>query len=90
MKTETITIRLNYSDESTRRELTAYRRIGSVAYLNRLKQEEIRRRRQWKHAKRVLENVLFWSILAFDIWVAISIFSILYHDAGCNFFNIFF
>lgn len=90
MKTDTIVINLNYPHNHEQQELNAYRHIGSVEYLKRLKRLEIQRRARLNRAKHVLEATLFWSILTFDIWVVTSFVGVIFHDSSWNFFNIFF
>ena len=45
---EQIILELNYLGESSQRELDAYRNIGSVHHLRRLRRQEIRRKKMLK------------------------------------------
>lgn len=92
MKTDTIVIPINYPKEldSQRDELGAYRALGSVAYVKYLKKQHIQRKRRARKIKQTLEKVMFWTIFLVDLWIALSLFSLLCYNSGLNFFNLFF
>lgn len=77
---ETIIFELNYLDESSKEQLDAYRNIGSVRHLKRLRQQEIRRKKLLKRTLWALTNLFFVALLAFDIWVLVSWIDIITHN----------
>lgn len=94
---ETIIIDLNYLGESSQEQLDAYRKLGSVRHLKRLKQQEIRRKKLLERTLWVLTNLFFVALLAFDIWVLVSWIDIILHNTKpdpvyqvWNFFTLFF
>lgn len=94
---EQIILELNYLGESSQQELDAYRNIGSVAHLKRLRRQEIRRKRLFKRILWVLKNLFFGACFAFDIWIFISWIDIILHNTHpdpvyqvWNFFTLFF
>lgn len=80
---ETI-IGLNEYSVSQQRELCAYRKLGTVAYLKRLRAEEIYRNQLLKLIRKVI-GAMFWVNCAlFDIWVSASWIDIILHTTGPN------
>lgn len=94
---EQIILELNYLGESSQRELDAYRNIGSVHHLRRLRRQEIRRKKMLKCSLWALKNFILGACLAFDIWIFISWIDIILHNTKpdpvyqiWNFFTLFF
>lgn len=94
---ETIIFDLNYLGESSQEQLDAYRNIGSVGHLKRLRQQEIRRKKLLKRTLWALKNLFFGALLAFDIWVFVSWIDVITHNLypnpvyqAWNFFILFF
>lgn len=81
---ETIILDLNYLGESSQRELDAYRNIGSVASLSRLKRQEIRRHRRMRRCKAALEILVLSALCAFGVWVVASWIDIILHNTYPN------
>jgi len=93
---ETIIDLSEYSD-SQQRELAAYRKLGTVAHLKRLRRQEIRRKQLFRLAKKLISFMFFGGCLLFDIWVFISWIDVILHNLSpdpvyqsWNFFTLFF
>ena len=91
---DTILFHLNYLGKSSQRELDAYRNIGSVGYLKRLKQQEVRRMRVHKRIKAVLKNLLYGIFIVGYVWLLLSWIDTVAHNTdpepvyqAWNFFN---
>lgn len=94
---EQIILELNYLGESSQQQLDAYRKLGSVRHLKRLRQQEIRRKKLLKHTWWALKNLILGACLAFDLWIFISWVDIILHNTKpdpvyqvWNFFTLFF
>jgi hypothetical protein len=94
---ETIFLDLNYSGECSQQQLDAYRNIGSVRHLRRLRQQEIRRKKRIKRILWALKNLFFGACFAFDFWIFASWINIVMHNTkpdpvyyAWNFFTLFF
>lgn len=81
---ETIVFDLNYLGESSQQQLDAYRNIGSVRTLRRLKAQEIRRKKRIKRILWALKNLVLGACLAFDLWVLISWIDIVADNTTLN------
>lgn len=95
MKETVIDLSQYYS--SQQRELEAYRRLGTVQELRRMRRLEIRRKNRIKVAKKLLKLLFFGAALLFDIWVFASWIDIILHNLNpdpiyqaWNFFTLFF
>lgn len=93
---ETIIDRSEYS-VSQQRELYAYRRLGTVAHLKRLRAQEIRRNQLLKLCRKVISTMFWVNCALFDIWVFVSWIDIILHNTSpnpiyqsWNFFTLFF
>lgn len=82
---------------SQQRELEAYRRLGTVQELRRMRRLEIKRKNRIKVAKKLLELLFFGATLLFDIWVFASWIDVILHNLNpdpiykaWNFFTLFF
>ena len=64
---------MKYLYESNERELEAYRKLGSVAYLRTLKQKESKKIKQVDKASTNLMNIFVGSFAGFCIWSIIYI-----------------
>lgn len=96
-KMEQVIIEMNYLGVSQQRELDAYRKLGSVASLKRLRKQEIRRIKRLKAAMQILKNLILGVCVAFDVWVFVSWIDIILHNTKpdpiyqvWNFFTLFF
>lgn len=94
---EQVIIEMNYLGVSQQRELDAYRKLGSVAHLKRLRKQEIRRIRRLKMAMQILKNLILGVCVAFEVWVFVSWIDIILHNTKpdpiyqvWNFFTLFF
>lgn len=94
---ETIFLELNYLGESSQRELDAYRNIGSVTSLRRLKRQDARRNRKLNRRRIVLKSSALGALCAFDIWLIASWIDVILHNLdpnpvyqAWNFFTLFF
>lgn len=92
-----VIIHLNYLGESSQQELDAYRKLGSVYALRRLKRQEMQRAKRLNTLCKVLKNFIVGACLSFDIWVLISWIDIVSHNTRpnpvyqvWNFFTLFF
>lgn len=63
---------LNYLFNASQRELDAYKKIGSVQHLQRLREQEVTKRRHQKMFREISRHVLTWAGLAFCAYVFIS------------------
>ena len=81
---ETILFELNYLGESSQEQLDAYRNIGSVKQLRRMKRQEMRRRRRINGFKKNLTNAVFGAMWALDAWVILSWIDIVMHNLDAN------
>lgn len=81
---ETIVFDLNYLGESSQEQLDAYRNIGSVKHFQRLRQQEIRRKKRIKRILWALKNLFFSACLAFDLWIFISWIDIIADNTTLN------
>ena len=81
---ETIILDLNYLGESSQEQLDAYRNIGSIRTLRRLKEQEIRRRKRIKRILWALKNLILGACLAFDLWIFISWIDIIADNTTFN------
>lgn len=63
---------LRFLEEASERQLNAYRRLGSVKYLKRLKDEELRRNRNWKRFKQIMKVTLISASVSLLVWVFVS------------------
>ena len=81
---DSILFNLRSLDESSQRELDAYRSIGSVEHLKHLKWQETRRLKRLSLIKPALKNVLFWACVAFCIWAFLSWIDVNLHSAYPN------
>ena len=81
---ETIVFRLNYLGESSQEQLDAYRRLGSVAHLKRLRQQEIRRKRLLKRTLWALKNLFLGACVASFLWIMISWIDIIVDNSSMN------
>ncbi len=59
-----VRLETKYLDESSQRELSAYRRLGSVKELARLKRKEMMRRERRLHFDRALDRLLAGAIFS--------------------------
>ena len=84
MQTKPIIIELNYLGESSQRELEAYRKLGSIHYLKRLKQQVIRRKRMLKNILQALKNFTLGAVFAVGAWVFISWIDVAMHNLEPN------
>lgn len=94
---EQVIIEMNYLGASQQRELDAYRTLGSVAHLKRLRKQEIRRIKRLKAAMQILKNLILSVYVAFGVWVFVSWIDIILHNIKpdpiyqvWNFFTLFF
>lgn len=94
---EQVIIEMNYLGASQQRELDAYRTLGSVAHLKRLRKQEIRRIKRLKAALQILKNLILSVYVAFGVWVFVSWIDIILHNIKpdpiyqvWNFFTLFF
>lgn len=81
---ETIILDLNYLGESSQEQLDAYRNIGSIRTLRRLKEQEIRRRKRIKRILWALKTLILGACLAFDLWIFISWIDIIADNTTLN------
>ena len=81
---ESILFDLNYLGESSQEELTAYRKLGSVSDLKRLKRQEARRIKRIRQCVRVLKNLLLGAFLVVDLWLILSWVDIVSHNLDPN------
>lgn len=81
---ETIIFHVNYLGESSQEQLDAYRKLGSVRHLKRLRQQEIRRKKLLKRALWALKNLILGACLAFDLWIFISWIDIIADNTSMN------
>ena len=87
METKTLIFRLKNDNEVNQRELEAYKKIGSVYYLRRLKQQEIKRRKRINVVKKVfryLYNILYGAGIAFMVWLFLSWVDVVSHNMDPN------
>ena len=63
---------LRFLGESSERQLNAYRSLGSLKHLKRLRDEEIRRIRNWNRFKRISLVTFFGTGFFMLLWVFIS------------------
>ena len=63
---------LNYLCESSQRELSVYKSIGSAKSFKRLKEAEIRRNKRWNLFKKVATAIILCSGVMCCIWVFVS------------------
>lgn len=75
---------LNYLSEYSQRELEAYRNIGTVRRLSYLKKQEIRRRQRIARVKKVINNIFFGILFAFDMWFILSFIDTILHNIYPN------
>lgn len=94
---EQIMIEMNYLGVSQQRELNAYRKLGTVAHLKRLRRQEIRRIKRFRASIRILKNLVLGGCVAFELWVYISWIDVILHNTKpdpvyqiWNFFTLFF
>lgn len=94
---EQVIIEMNYLGASQQRELDAYRTLGSVVHLKRLRKQEIRRIKRLKAAMQILKNLILSVYVAFGVWVFVSWIDIILHNIKpdpiyqvWNFFTLFF
>ena len=94
---EQVIIEMNYLGASQQRELDAYRKLGSLAHLKRLRKQEIRRIKRLKVAMQILKNLILSVYVAFGVWVFVSWIDIILHNIKpdpiyqvWNFFTLFF
>lgn len=94
---ETIIFDLNYLGESSQEQLDAYRNIGSVRHFQRLRQQEIRRKKRIKRILQALKYMFLSACFAFDLWIFISWIDIVLDNChpnpvhyAWNFFVLFF
>lgn len=95
-----IMIEMNYLGVSQQRELDAYRKLGTVAHLKRLRRQEIRRIKRLRATIRILRKLVLGVCVAFELfelWVFISWIDIIAHNMKpdpvyqiWNFFTLFF
>lgn len=81
-KMEETVIDLSQYYSSQQRELEAYRRLGTVQELRRMRRLEIRRKNRIKVAKKLLELLFFGAVLLFDIWVFASWIDVILHNVN--------
>ena len=81
---ETILIDLTHIVESDNEELNAYRKLGSVKRLSRMKQREAERRCRIKLFKKIATNLLVAASIVFIIWVFASWMDIAFHNLDTN------
>ena len=93
---KTIILDLNYLGECSQEQLDAYKSIGSVRHLRRLRQQEIRRKKLFKRILCVLKLLLWSACILFALWAVASWINIItqncYSDPvyhAWNFFTIF-
>lgn len=84
MQTKPIIIELNYLGECSQRELEAYRKLGSISDLKRLKQQEIRRKHILKNILQALRNFTLGAVFAVGAWMFISFIDIAIHNIEPN------
>ena len=75
-----IMIEMNYLGVSQQRELDAYRKLGTVSYLKRLRRQEIRRIKRLRVTIWILKNLALGVYIAFQLWVFISWIDIILHN----------
>lgn len=63
---------LKFLGESSERQLSAYRSLGSVKYLKQLRDKELRRRKNWKLFKRIVATAISVTGITLLLWIFIS------------------
>lgn len=58
--------------DSSERELGAYRKLGSVQHLRRLRAQEVRRAKNWKRLKHMVYSTVVASGVVLLIWIFVS------------------
>ena len=81
---QTILFDLNYLGESSQEELAAYRKLGSVRTLRRLKEQETQRNRRRNCKFKALKAVVSGAFLAFDVWFFASWVDVITHNVDPN------
>lgn len=81
---ETIFLELNYPTEYNQEQLDAYRNIGSVAHLKRLRRQELKRIKRMRRIKLALKGIFLGACVAFGIWVLASWVDVVLHNTNPN------
>lgn len=63
---------LRFLEESNDKELKAYRSLGSVSHLKKLREQEIRREKNWKLFKEFAKNSVIFAGAALIVCIFIS------------------
>jgi hypothetical protein len=63
---------LRFLSESTERQLNAYRSLGSVKHLKHLREQEIRRNKNWNLFKKTLKSTVITVGVALLTWIFVS------------------
>ena len=69
---------------SQQRDLAAYRKLGTVAHLKRLRRQEIRREQLYKQLKTLTLLVLCVGSLLFHIWIFSSFIDVVLQKFNFN------
>ena len=69
---------------SQQRELAAYRKLGTVAHLKRLRRQEIRRKQLYKQLETLTILVLCGGSFLFHIWIFASFIDVVLQKLNLN------
>lgn len=69
---DNIQYELRFLSESNRRELNAYRSLGSVKYLRNLRDKEIRRHKNLQRIKSVTKNLAIVAGASMFLWIFLA------------------